>query len=199
MTAFRTYVYGMSRKTFFLKLTCTGYASFHFAGVYTKVNWLPDSQRLLFSAREQSADPGYVDLYLVNDDGSDLVNLTDGIGNVWDFYPSPDGRHYLQAILRLDYSGGRHRDFYIAALNAYFTGDFLDALLLRLTNGDHQNEHYHKDNKMDKTFLTQHNLMLLPLTQLSEIRRLRDLRAFAARQCAGPILRAAQLILVISR
>lgn len=70
---------------------------------YSSIHWLPDGHGLLFRARKrqpgfekdwygESADSVHFDLYLINDDGSNLVNLTNGIGNVIASYLSPDGQ-----------------------------------------------------------------------------------------------------------
>lgn len=68
--------------------------------------WMPNGDQLALSARIGPGgtvmevgdgvlldDPiGHFDLYLVNADGSGLTNLTNGLGNVAEVYPSPDGR-----------------------------------------------------------------------------------------------------------
>ncbi len=67
------------------------------------VSWFPDSRRVLFRACKDLpgternslgtlAGVAHYDLYLADVNGDTLVNLTRGVGNVMDFYLSPDGQ-----------------------------------------------------------------------------------------------------------
>jgi WD40 repeat protein len=67
------------------------------------VSWLPDGKHILFRACQDlpgtkrdslgiSVGVAHYDLYMVNVNGEDLTNLTNGVGNLMDFHLSPDGQ-----------------------------------------------------------------------------------------------------------
>lgn len=56
---------------------------------YSEVDWIPHSQALILGVCNQ---PYGCDLYRVNDDGSDLTNVTNTGAAIEDFRLSPDGR-----------------------------------------------------------------------------------------------------------
>lgn len=73
---------------------------------HSNVSWSPDSHHILFRACEKqpnlevdelgaSADSAHFDLYRMDASGGNQINLTSGIGNIMDFYLSPNGQTVL--------------------------------------------------------------------------------------------------------
>lgn len=67
---------------------------------YSGITWSPDGEYILFRARNGIDDLGssssvYFDVYMISKDRNNLVNLTNGMGNIESFYLSPDGSHIL--------------------------------------------------------------------------------------------------------
>jgi Tol biopolymer transport system component len=97
------------------------------------VGWLSSGHQVLFRARKRlpgfkkdllgaSTYATHFDLYLIKDDGTDLVNLTNGIGNVIDAYPSPNGRtvmftSYLENEAETKAQGDQMNDFKVFLLD----------------------------------------------------------------------------------
>jgi TolB protein len=61
---------------------------------------MPDGKRIIFRAWKKGSESDRnrpSQLYLINDDGTGLVQLTDNQEFNWSPYPSPDGKHLVFA------------------------------------------------------------------------------------------------------
>jgi WD40 repeat protein len=110
---------------------------------FGEVRWLPSSRHLLFLATGGEANSGqgpdepadesnYIDLYQVDIKNQSLTNLTQGLGDVYDFYPSPDGTMVIVSTEAYNEeatqeAGISMRDFRVFLVNVD-TGDVTEVL-----------------------------------------------------------------------